>query len=342
MKAAVYHDRNDVRIEKTSTPRIKEEEILVQMRACGVCGSDLMDWYIKSRAPLVLGHEPAGVVTEKGKEVREVDVGDRVFVHHHVACMKCQYCLHGDFTLCEQFHNTHIVPGGFAEYFKVPKQNLQIDTLRIPDNVTDEEATFIEPTGCCLRALHKCGIQIGDTVAVLGCGATGIIHVALSKLFGASNIIASDFFDYRLKVAREFGADVIVNVRHEQLDKVVRSVSDGRGVDIVMVTAPNIGAYSGGLDVLRKGGKLCIFAPTEPEKSLSISPKELFFSEVKIIPSYSTSHVETREALELIKNKRINVRRLVTHRFALDDISEAFRTAREDMTSLKVMILNEG
>lgn len=342
MKAAVYYDRNDIRIEEKKRPTIKEHEILVQTRACGVCGSDLMDWYIKPRAPIVLGHEPVGVVAKKGREVREVEVADRVFVHHHVACMKCHYCLRGDFTLCDQFHNTHIVPGGFAEYFRVPYQNLKIDTLKIPDDVSDEEAIFIEPMGCCLRALRKCGIQIGDIVAVLGCGVTGIMHVALSKLFGASTVVASDFFDHRLKVAREFGADIVVNARDERISKIVESVSNGMGCDVAMVTAPNIEAYSGGLSLLRKGGILCVFAPTEPEKSLPISPKELFFSEAKIIPAYSTSHVETREALELIRNKKIDVRRLVTHRFALGDISEAFRTAREDTTSLKVVVLNEG
>jgi L-iditol 2-dehydrogenase len=342
MKTAVYYDRNDIRIEERARPRIEDDEVLVQMRACGVCGSDLMDWYIKPRAPLVLGHEPVGLVAERGQKVHDLDVGDRVFVHHHVACMTCHYCLRGDFTLCEQFRKTNIVPGGFSEYFKAPSPNLNMDTLKIPDNVSDNEAILIEPLGCCLRALHRCEIQIGDTVAVLGCGATGIMNVAVSKLFGASTVIASDFFKPRLRAAQEHGADLIVNVSDEQLGEIVQSVSDGRGVDVVVATAPNVDAYACGLGILRKGGRLCIFAPTDPEKSMSISPKELFFSERKIIPSYSTSHVETREALELIRNRRIDLRRLVTHRFTLDEISEAFSTAREDMTSLKVLVLNEG
>lgn len=341
MKAAVYRDKDDIRIEDKPVPKMGDDEVLVQMKACGICGSDLMDWYIKPRAPLVLGHEPMGLISKKGRNVMSFEVGDRVFVHHHIACMSCHYCMRGDFTLCEQFHNTKIVPGGFAEYFKVPNPNLTKDTLRVPDTVTDDEAVLIEPLGCCLRALHKCSIQIGDTVAVLGCGATGILHIALSKLFGASTVIASDFFEQRLDVAERFGADVIVNARTEELSNVTHSFSNGRGADLAIVTAPSVGAYMNGFAALRKGGRLCVFAPTEPGKSMPISPKELFFSEVKIIPSYSTSHIETREALELIRTRKVDLRKLITHRFALDNIAEAFRTARNDMTSSKVMVLNE-
>ncbi len=342
MKAAVYRDKDDIRIEDKPIPEIEDDEALVQMKACGICGSDLMDWYIKPRAPLVLGHEPLGLISKRGRKIRAFEVGDRVFVHHHVACMKCHYCLRGDFTLCEQFHNTNIVPGGFAEYFKVPSPNLMIDTLRVPESVSDEEAVLIEPLGCCLRALHKCSIQIGDTVAVLGCGATGILLIVLSKLFGASTVIASDFFEQKLDVATRFGADIVVNAKNDQLGNIAQSVSDGRGADLVIVTAPNVGAYSSGMAALRKGGKLCVFAPAEPDRSMATSPKELFFSEVKIIPSYSTSHLETREALELMKTRKVDLRKLVTHRFALKNIAEAFRTARNDMTSSKVMVLNGG
>ncbi|NWF87810.1 alcohol dehydrogenase catalytic domain-containing protein [Candidatus Bathyarchaeota archaeon] len=341
MKVAMYYGENDIRIEEKLIPEIAEDEALVEMKACGICGSDLMDWYLKSRAPLVLGHEPAGIIAKKGGKVKDFDVGDKVFVHHHVACLNCHYCLRGDYTLCEQFHNTNIKPGGFAEYFKVPASNLKIDTLKIPETITFEEATFIEPVGCCVRALKKCGIQTGDSVAVIGVGAIGLIHVALSKIFGAAKTFASDVVDYRLNVARHFGADEIVNSMREDLAGVVKSETDGRGVDIVVVTAPSLEAYKTGLDACRKGGKLCVFAPVEVGKYLHISPKDLFFSEIWIIPSYSTSHLETRAALELIKSGMICVRDLITHRFRLVEAAEAFKAARESKESLKVMVLNE-
>jgi L-iditol 2-dehydrogenase len=341
MKAAVYHSQQDIRIEETSTPEIGEDEVLVEMKACGICGSDLMDWYLKSRAPLVLGHEPTGIIVKAGSKVKQFNVGDKVFVHHHVACLTCHYCKHGDYTLCKQFHETHIDPGGLAEYFRVPAPNLQIDTLKIPETLSFEAATLIEPVGCCIRALNKSSIQPDDTVAIIGAGATGIIHTALSKIFGAAKTIVSDLIDYRLQVAKKFGADVIVNPKNEELKAVVNAETDGIGADLVVVTAPSLEAYKSGLSICRKGGKLCVFAPTSPGKYLQISPKELFFSEIQIIPSYSTSHLETRKALELMKTGRLKVKQLITHRFRLADAAKAFKTALEDKESLKVIVLNQ-
>jgi L-iditol 2-dehydrogenase len=341
MKAAMYYSQQDIRIEETPTPEIGEDEVLVEMRACGICGSDLMDWYLKNRAPLVLGHEPAGIIVKVGSKVNGFNVGDRVFVHHHVACLTCHYCKHGDYTLCKQFHETHIDPGGLAEYFRVPAPNLQIDTLKIPETLSFETVTLIEPVGCCIRALNKCSIQPDDTVAIIGAGATGIIHTALSEIFGAAKAIVSDLIDYRLQVAKKFGADVIVNPKNEELKAVVNAETDGIGADLVVVTAPSLEAYKSGLSVCRKGGKLCVFAPTSPGKYLQISPKELFFSEIQIIPSYSTSHLETRRALELIKTGRLEVKELITHRFRLAEAAKAFKTALENRESLKVIVLNQ-
>jgi L-iditol 2-dehydrogenase len=341
MKVAIYYDQRDIRIEEIPTPKIGRGEVLVEMKACGICGSDLMDWYLKNRAPLVLGHEPSGVIVEKGGDVENFDVGDKVFVHHHVACLKCHYCLREDYTLCEQFHKTNIVPGGFAEYFKVPAPNLNLDTLKIPDGVSFEEATLIEPVGCCLRAIKKCGIRKGDSVAIVGAGTTGIIHTVLAKAFGAGKVIVSDLIDFRLRTAQKFGADIAVNPLNTSLNDVAKAETDGIGVDLAIVTAPSLEAYKAGLSACRKGGKLCVFAPTEPGKFLEISPKQLFFNELHIIPSYSTSHVETREALELIKSGKIRVRDLITHRFPLVDAAKAFKTALEDKESLKVVVLGK-
>jgi len=340
MKAAVYYSQQDIRLEDVPMPDISNDEILVEMRACGICGSDLMDWYLKPRAPLVLGHEPAGIVAKKGSKVEDFAFGDRVFVHHHVACLACHYCRHGDYTLCEQFHKTKIKPGGFAEYFKVPATNLQMDTLKIPESLSFEEATFIEPIGCCLRAIKKCNVQTGDSVAIIGAGATGLIHTALSKVYGAEKTIVSDLVDFRLRFAEKFGADVAVNPKNENLIKVVKDETEGRGVDVAIVTAPSLEAYKAGMDVCRKGGKLCVFAPTRPRKYLPISPKELFFSEIQIVPSYSTSHVETRLALQLLVSGKINIGDLITHRFGLEETGEAFKVALESKESLKVIVLN--
>jgi L-iditol 2-dehydrogenase len=341
MKAAVYYNLNDIRIEEVPTPKIEPEEILVEMKACGICGSDLMDWYLEKRAPLVLGHEPAGVIVEVGNKVENFKVGERVFVHHHVPCLTCHYCLRGDYTMCEKFRQTHIHPGGFAEYFKVPAPNLQIDTLKIPDDVSFEEATLIEPVACCIKALTKCIVQPGDTVVIIGAGPSGIIHTMLSKSFRASQIIVSDLVNYRLEAARKFGADLTINPQSESFVKKVEEVTNGIGADIVVVTAPNVKAFSDGIDVCRKGGTVCLFAPTPPNEYMRVSPHKLFFSEIKIIPSYSASHIETRLALKLISSGRIKAKELITHRFPLNRIEEAFKTAAKSKECLKVVVLNE-
>jgi len=341
MKTAVYYSLDDVRIEEMPKPEIGPEEILVKMKTCGICGSDLMDWYLKNRTPLVLGHEPSGVIVEVGDKVEDFKLGERVFVHHHVACLTCHYCLRGDYTMCDKFRQTHIHPGGFAEYFKVPAPNLQTDTLKIPDDVSFEEATLIEPVACCLRALKKCKIQPEDTVVIIGAGPSGIIHTTFSRSFGASQIIVSDLVNYRLEAARRFGADLTINPQSESLVKKVEEVTNGIGADIVVVTAPNIRAFSEGIDVCRKGGTVCLFAPTPPNEYMRVSPHKLFFSEIKIIPSYSASHIETRTALKLISSGRIKAKELITHRFPLNRIEDAFKTAAKSKECLKVVVLNE-
>jgi L-iditol 2-dehydrogenase len=340
MKAAVYYSQQDIRIEEMPIPETDEGEILVNMKACGVCGSDLMEWYLKPRVPLVLGHEPAGIIEKKGKKVDNFNVGDRVFVHHHVACLTCYYCLHGDYTLCKQFHETKIKPGGFAELFKVPSPNVQTDTLKLPENMSYETATFIEPVACCIRAIKKCNLQTGDTVAVIGAGATGLIHAALSKIYGASRTIVSDLIEHKLRIATQYGADVTVNPRNTDLTETVKAETDGRGIDLAIVTAPSLEAYNAALNILRRGGRLCVFAPTDPEKHLQISPKRLFFNEVQLIPSYSASHLETRAALQLLATNRIDTEHLITHQFTLSQTAQAFRTALETKESLKVIVTN--
>lgn len=338
MKAAVYYSQEDIRIEEVETPRIKPDEVLVEMRACGICGSDLMSWYLEKRAPLVLGHEPSGIVAKTGSTVKDFNVGDRVFVHHHVACLNCYYCRHGDYTLCAQFARTHIEPGGFAEYFKVPALNLQLDTIKLPDSISFMEATLIEPVACCLRALEKCGINDGDTIAVVGAGPSGIINATLAKHLGASCVVVSDFVEFRLHAAVEFGADKAVNPARDSLAETVKSLTDSRGADLVIVTAPSTQAFSDAVAACRRGGTLCVFAPTAPNEAVQISPHRLFFNEIRIISSYSTSHVETKKALKLIEKGVIDAAKLVTHVFPLDKIGEAFRTAAKDKNSLKVVV----
>jgi L-iditol 2-dehydrogenase len=340
MKAAMYHSLDKIVIQDVPKPEVGSDEVLVEMKACGVCGSDLMEWYLRSRAPLVLGHEPAGVIVEAGKNVKDFSVGDRVFAHHHVADLTCYYCKHGDYTLCPQFAQTHLEPGGFAEYFKVPAPNLQLDTLKLPDSLSFEEATLIEPVGCCIRAQTKVGVQKGDSVAVVGAGPSGIIHAILAKIAGASQVIVTDLVDYRLKMAKQLGADLVVNSQKENVLEKVRLATESKGADIVIVTAPNAKAVEDSVQMARRGGKILLFAPTQPDQYARLSPHRLFFSEITVVPSYSVSHIETRKALQLIGSGKLKAKELITHRFPLSQTHEAFQTAAKSKECLKVVVFS--
>jgi L-iditol 2-dehydrogenase len=337
MKVARYYSRRDIRVEEAPVPRIGPGEILVQVKACGLCGSDLMEWYTKEKAPAVLGHEPAGVVTEVGEGVTDFEVGDRVFVHHHVPCFTCHDCLRGYYTLCETFKATHLDPGGFAEYVRVPALNVQRDVLKIPPDLSFDQATMIEPVATCIRGAERAGIQTGDTVVVIGAGVTGLIHMQLARCLGAGTVVITDFSDYRLDVARRLGADFTVNAREDVLTT-LEEVNEGRRADVVVVTAGSIQAMEEGMALAGGGATVLLFAPSPPGVTLPIIPHHLLFSEITVTASYSCSPAETRQALKLIHRGRIEVGEMITHRFDLAGVGEAIRLAAEAGQSLKIVI----
>ena len=337
----MYYGPNDIRYEDYPKPIIKENEVLIEMKACGICGSDLMDWYLEKRAPLVLGHEPSGIIVEKGEKVKKFQLYDRVFVHHHVSCLTCHYCAHGSFTVCPKFRETHIDPGGFAEYFRVPAENLEIDTIKIPDKLSFEEVTLIEPIACCIKGMMKCNIKPGDSIAIIGAGPSGIIFTQLSKIYNVSTIIVIDSIKYRLENAKKFGADIIINYHEEEPIKIVKENSDNRGADVVIVTAPNVNAYLEAFKICRKGGMILAFAPINPNEFLPLSIHDIFFSEISLVPSYSTSHIETRMALNLILSNKIKAKEIITHKFNLSQVGEAIKLAKENKECLKIVILNK-
>lgn len=338
MKVARYYSRQDVRVEDVPVPAIGPGEILVQVKACGLCGSDLMEWYVAEKAPTVLGHEPAGVVAEVGEGVRKFEVGDRVFVHHHVPCFTCHHCLRGYYTLCQTFRATHLDPGGFAEYIRVPALNVQRDVLKLPPDMSFAQATMIEPVATCIRGIERAGLQVGDTVVVIGAGGTGLIHMQLAKIRGAGMVLVTDFSPFRLEMACHLGADYAINA-HEDVLAVLEQLNEGRRADMVIVTAGSIQAMEQGMALADGGATVLLFAPSSPEATLAVSPHRLLFSEITIISTYSCAPQETRQALKLIQWGRIKVKELITHRFDLAGVGEAIRLATEAGESLKIVIV---
>jgi L-iditol 2-dehydrogenase len=341
MKVARYYSRDDIRLEEVPVPEIGSGEILVQVEACGLCGSDLMEWYVKEKVrqlgAAVLGHEPVGIVTEMGSGVEACEVGDRVFVHHHVPCFTCHYCLRGNYTLCATFKGTHLDPGGFAEYVRVPRLNVERDVLKIPPGLPFDEATLIEPVATCIRGIERAAIQTGDTVIVIGAGVTGLIHLQLARLYGAGKVIITDFSDFRLEMARQLGADLAIDAQQDVL-AALQDANEGRGADVVIVTAGSIQAMKQGMALAGGGATVLLFAPSAPGVDLPVSPHRLLFSEITIVSSYSCAPAETRQALKLIQLGRIRVRELITHRFDLAGVGEAIRLAVQAGESAKILI----
>jgi len=326
-----------VELREVEVPKIGDGEILVKMRVCGVCGTDLEKVYGKPITPPMLGHEVVGEIVES--KAPDYEVGERVFAHHHISCGRCYYCLSGDYTMCPLFLKTAIEPCGFAEYFRVPRVNVERGAvLRIPSGVSDEEATFIEPVGCALKAIERMGFKPGMSVSITGAGPMGAIFIKLFRAFGASFIAAADLVPFRISYAERVGADVALNPREEDFGEVCMSATDGRGVDAAILATPPVKALDTALQTLRKGGVLVIFGVPERGERIGLDFSMLFLREINIITSYSTSEVETNLALRLISSGRVSFADLVTHRFKLGQIDEAFEVAHDPARSMKVLI----
>ena len=339
MKAAMLHGPYDIRMEEVPVPEIASREILVEMKACGICGTDIEKMHGKFITPPKLGHEVTGKVVEVGGEVEDIQVGDRVFVHHHVPCYKCHYCKHGDYTMCNEFPETNLDPCGFAEYFRVPEANVMRGAvLKLPPKMDFDKGTLIEPTACCIRGLNKSRLNVGDDVLVIGAGPIGLTMVNLLKLYGARTVTVSEILGFRLEAARSFGADYTVNPTMEDLREKVMEVTDDQGADLVVVAVGGSKAIVQGLDCARKGGEILLFGAPPRDEILSYDVSKIFINEIKITPSYSTTEIETTVALRLLDKGLINVERLITHRFPLEETPQAIEFASKGKDVLKVLV----
>lgn len=337
MRVAMYYNNRDVRLEELPVPKIAPGELLLKTRSSGICGSDLMEWYRVKKAPLVLGHEITADVVEVGAGVSEFKPGDRVFSTHHVPCGKCRYCLAGHQSVCDLLRSTHFEPGGFCEYIRVPKINVALGTLRIPDSMTYDEGSFIEPLACVVRAQRFAKLTAGQTVLVIGSGISGLLHIQLAKARRAARIVATDISEYRLNAAKQFGADVILHGT-EDVPARLLEVNDGRLADLVIVCTAAMPAIQQAVRSIDRGGTLLFFAPTAAGVDVPIPLFDFWRDEINVVTSYAGSGDDLKEALELIRDRRVRVADMVTHRLPLAETKRGFQLTASGQDSIKVII----
>jgi L-iditol 2-dehydrogenase len=338
MKAAVYYANDDVRIEEMPVPEIGDDELLVRVVASGICGSDVMEWYRIKKAPRVLGHEIAGDVVKAGKKITSFREGDRVFVTHHVPCGTCPLCEAGEHTLCETLRSTNFYPGGFAEYLRVPAINVEKGTFNLPDELSYEDATFIEPLACVVRGLRRAGFAEGRRVLVVGSGISGLLHIKLVRARGAATVMATDVNEYRLRMARKFGADAVA-LASEDVATRVRELNGGDGADLVVTCTGAPAAVAQALASVGRGGTILFFAPTEPGVTIPFPLFDLWNNGVTMVSTYAGAPNDIEEAIDLLKTGTVCVADMITHKLPLSRAQEGFRLVAEARDSVKVLLM---
>lgn len=339
MQVARAYSIQDVRLEDSAVPAIGAGDALLRVEACGLCTSDCLDWYVAGKAPIVLGHEPAGTLLAVGREVREFREGQRVFTHHHVPCGSCPDCRRGADTSCRLFKETALDPGGFAHYLRIPAANLQADTLAIPDAMSSETATWIEPLACSLRVFSRARpLAPGATVLIVGLGAMGFLNAMAARVKGAGRLIGSDPVAVRRARALALGFAAALDPEAGDLPARVRAANSGRLADLVIVGPGSGPAIEQGLACAAPGGSVVLFSPSPPALTVPLSPHALYFAEVCLTASYSCGPRETREALALLTSGAVDPFPLVTLRVSLAGVGAAIRRTAAKGADLKAVV----
>ena len=338
LKAAFYYDVNEFRVEDISLTTGKDE-LLVEVKSVGICGTDVHKAIHKTvPTPIVLGHEVSGKVVECGKNVTTFQPGDRVALAHHAGCRVCKLCQEGHDSLCDQYLKTNLDPGGFSTHVRVPRENVENTTLRLADSISFDEGAFMEPLSCCLRGLNRVAMHPGDSVLVIGSGPIGLIFVQLLKAYNSGDIFSTDLVEYRLQKAKENGASYAFNPKKEALKEFIMAKTDNHGVHCIINTVGISSVYQQGLELISKGGHYLFFAETYDQGKIYFNPNLIYSKELDFVGSYSSSPDYYQIGLDLIENKQIDMKKLITHHFKLEEINKAINLAHEAKESLKLII----
>jgi L-iditol 2-dehydrogenase len=344
MRAAVYHGKDDVRLETVAVPRIAAGELLIRVHTCGICGTDLKKIATGSHsAPRIFGHETAGVVAAVGESVTRFRVGDRVMAFHHIPCGECYYCRHKVFAQCPVYKKVGCTAGyepsggGFSEYVRVMDWIVERGVVRIPDQISYEQACFVEPVNTCLKGIETLRLQPGEIVVVMGQGPIGIILGSLAKRVGA-RVITSDLFPQRLRISKRFGLEETVDASQTDLVLRVRELTEGRGADAVILAVGGNKLIRPAMDACRPGGRVLLFAQTVHGEAV-IDPAAVCVDEKTLLGSYSASVDLQEESVRFVFSREMNLEGLISHRFSLEESLKALNLAAHPQAeSLKIVI----
>jgi L-iditol 2-dehydrogenase len=333
-------DAGTVRLDERPEPVAGTGEVTVRLAACGVCGTDLEKLRGNYRTAGILGHEPVGRIAGVGPGVSDLAVGDRVFVHHHVPCGTCDVCARGDFTFCPTYSRTNLDPGGFAETFRVPAENVARGAvLRLDDRVEWPAGALLEPAGCALTALRKVGLPERATVLVLGLGPVGILYARLARSLGARWVGGTEISELRRRAAVRGGIDVAIDPREPgAVRAAVDRATAGQGVDLAVAATGHPSVARTATEVVRRGGTVNLFGLPEAGSRLDADLQQLYLRGIRLVPSYATTEPDIRDVHRSIVDGRLRVGDLVSHRLPLSEIVEAFRVAARPEESVKVVV----
>ncbi|MGV7226413.1 MAG: zinc-dependent dehydrogenase [Nitrosopumilus sp.] len=340
MKTASVKEPSVISVDDAEKPGLSPGDILVQMHACGICGSDLEKVFGQYGQPSMrLGHEPSGIILDVGSDVTDFKKGDRVFTHHHVPCYDCHYCNHGNETMCKKYYETNLSPCGLSEEYVVPAWNVSHGgVLKISDTLSYEEAAMIEPLACCVRAWDKFSYREGDSAAIFGVGPTGMMHVMLAHAKKFSKIFCFDVNDFRLDFAKKFNITESISSMDETRKQKILDNTDGQGVDVAIVATSSLKALDDALDMVRKGGTVMMFGVPSKGAKMDIDMSKIYSKEITLVTSYAASDSDTKEALNLIESSQIDVKQLITHTYTISDTQKAFDHARTGENAMKIII----
>ena len=344
MQAAVYRGINDVRLETVPVPQIGPGEMLVRVHSCGVCGTDLKKIATGSHsAPRIFGHETSGVVAAVGDNVSQYRPGDRVMVFHHIPCRQCFYCHNKTFAQCTTYKKVGCTAGfepsggGFAEYVRVMDWIVEHGTVRVPQDVSFEQASFVEPVNTCMKGIEALRLHAGETVLTIGQGPIGIILSVLARRAGAS-LITSDLYPERLKIGSSFGLDNSIDASRTNVVERVRELTQGRGADAVILAVGGNSLIRSAMDAARPGGRILLFAQTQHGEAV-IDPAAICVDEKSLVGSYSASVDLQEESIRFVMNREMDLESLVSHRFPLDQGAQALDLAAHPQpSSMKIVI----